>query len=353
MHTAKKRLTTMTTNRFTVMLFVSILLHGSVCSQELAMPKPGFGYVYVNEKHNTPPWAEANATDKAYNYKLGFTLEPMSKVLTVKVPEKYVGESNRTGPVTEAICGDNSLARSAYPSDCRIAMRFPSGSGGSCSAFVVDRWVMATAGHCVYDKAAGGFATAIDVYCGGGTVCGASTSPTAQAKYMVTTQGWFDNTNSGFSNIYDAGVFVTQAPLPFAPYPYAQLSCSDSTTFTVTGYPGSSNGPACQDSGYNTCNQLTSVGPGPCKQGQSGWYEPDIDTCGGHSGSSAYSVGGVIGILVAGNPGSAGNPCRNYVTAIKNSGSGNGNGDGGGVYLRRLVEYAKQQARVSGHINFS
>lgn len=342
----------MTVTGATIMLLASVALYGSVTSQELAMPAADVGEVHRKREHDTPPMAETNATDKAANYKLGFALEPMSTVLTVKVPEEFVVKSNRTGPITEAICEPNSLAPSAYPSDCRIAARFPSGSSGSCSAFIVDRWVMATAGHCVYDKAAGGFATAIDVYCGGGAVCGAMTRPTAQAKYMVTTKGWYDNTNSGFSNVYDAGVFVTQAPLPFVPYPYTQLSCPDKTTFTVTGYPGSSNGPACQASGYNTCNQLTSVGPAPCKQEQSGWYEPDIDTCGGHSGSSVYSVGGVIGILVAGNPGSADNPCRNYVTAIKNSGSKNGNGDGGGVYLRRLVEYAKQQAGVLGHISF-
>jgi Trypsin len=334
-----------------IALLASLTLHTHVLSQELAMPAAYVGDVDPRPEHDTPPMAETNATDKAANYKLGFSLEPMSTVLTVRVPERYVEESNRTGPITEAICGANSLAPSAYPSDCRIAIRFPSGSSGSCSAFVVDRWIMATAGHCVYDKGAGGFATAIDVYCGGGAVCGATTRPTTQARYMVTTQGWFDNTNSGFSNIYDAGVFVTQAPLPFVPYPYTQLSCPDRTAYTVTGYPGSSNGPACQASGYNTCTQLTSVGPGPCSQGPSGWYEPDIDTCGGHSGSSVYSVGGVVGILVAGNPGSASNPCRNYVTAIKDSGSGNGNGNGGGVYLRRLVEYAKQQASVSGHIN--
>ncbi len=275
---------------------------------------------------------------KVSGYILQSTSEnPTGPKYRIPTDKKYKPE-NTSVPITSAICGSNSLGRTTYASDCRLAITFTNGQTSSCSAFVIGSRHLATAGHCVYNSNTG-WARAIDIYCGGGSVCGSSAVATAQAARFSTTTGWFNERQAGTTNVYDAGVILTHANIPYSPYGYRELSCTGSTTYVVTGYPGgdSRHGPECAASGYNVCTQLTTTGNGQCAP-SGGWLTPDVDTCGGHSGSSAFAIGYAIGIFTGDTDSPGDNPCRNYVVPIKNSGNNGGNGNGGGVWLKRLVD---------------
>ncbi len=251
--------------------------------------------------------------------------------------DKNYKPQNSSLPQPEAICGVNLLHTTNYPRDCRLVITWSTGAPGVCSGWIAKRRVIVTAGHCVYNAANGGWAAQIAVYCGGGLVCGNSAIMTTNARWLATTGNWYQNSKIG-STPYDMGAFLTWSDLPYSPYTFSELNCQGNVYTQISGYPGSSNGPECAVSGYDTCTQRSTEGSMGCSRDSSGWLTPDVDTCGGHSGSSVYSNEQVVGVLTGGIDDPTDHPCQNYAVAIRNSGDGASNGDGGGAWLGKLIE---------------
>eukprot|EP00894_Picocystis_sp_ML_P005524 jgi/Pico_ML_1/56041/g1639.t1 len=101
------------------------------------------------------------------------------------------------------VCGINSLTETSKAGACRIRIAFPRGRRVVCSGWIIGRDTVATAGHCVYNKEAGGYARQIYVDCGEENPCQGGNN-TYNAVKWVTTQGWIENGHeeecSRFSN---------------------------------------------------------------------------------------------------------------------------------------------------------
>jgi len=212
------------------------------------------------------------------------------------------------------VCGINSLTETSKAGACRIRIAFPRGRRVVCSGWIIGRDTVATAGHCVYNKEAGGYARQIYVDCGEENPCQGGNN-TYNAVKWVTTQGWIENGHeeecSRFSNdgaaIKVGRTFRRRDVLQVEPY-----TCDRNMDFTVTGYPGST-GEGC--SSYTTCVQKTASGSIACPSGMFNrcgvLSSSTLDGCAGMSGSGLMSSSRdtIVGIYAAQRMGFI---CANY-----------------------------------------
>lgn len=212
------------------------------------------------------------------------------------------------------VCGINSLTVTSEASACRLRIAFPQGRRAVCSGWIIGTDKVGTAGHCIYNKEAGGYARQIYVDCGKEDACEAS-DDTYNAVKWVTTEGWIENGHtegcSRFSN--DGAVikvdraFRKRDVLTVEPY-----TCERNMDFTVTGYPGST-GQQC--SSYTSCVQKTASGsimcPSSILNGCGLLSSSTLDGCAGMSGSALISSSSnkVVGIYAAQRMGFI---CANY-----------------------------------------
>jgi glutamyl endopeptidase len=189
---------------------------------------------------------------------------------------------------TESVIGTDSryqiTATTSYPNRAiaYLYVAFPNGAAGSCTGWFIGIRTVATAGHCVYSAADGGWATTVRVYPGRN---GRSAPYGYSNKYrLFSVTGW---TVSG-SQYYDYGAIqlpnraATGTPLGSTVGYFGfrwQSSNVFSGTYTVRGYPGDKpsatmwtmSGPVYSNTTYS--RKL--------------WYK--MDTAGGQSGSPIYS----------------------------------------------------------------
>lgn len=166
-----------------------------------------------------------------------------------------------------------------------LLIKWKNGSYSACSGWYYGPRTVGTAGHCVYNKAAGGYAAAIWVYPGKN----GSYSPYGYTTaYRVgTVYGW---TSSSSPN-YDYGMIQTRTALGSRVGWFGywwQSSNSFPGVFRVTGYPGDKPSYTMWTmSGWNykyTTYRL--------------WYV--IDTFGGQSGSPYYQTRNSVCCYAAG-----------------------------------------------------
>lgn len=180
-----------------------------------------------------------------------------------------------------------------YRAIAKLSITFPSGITAGCTGWFIGSRTVATAGHCVYQAAYGGWATSATAYPGKNGSSNPYGSSTAHRFFSVT--GW---TQNGDWN-YDYGAIQLNSALGDTVGWFGfrwQSSNTFSGKYTVTGYPGDkpsgtmwrmSENPGIK--GVNTYHLFYS-----------------IDTYGGQSGSPVYhyygsscSAGGVDSCSVA------------------------------------------------------
>lgn len=187
-------------------------------------------------------------------------LPPISSLF----PESVIGADGRT----------RITPTTGIPSKRIVFLKvtFPSGSG-TCSGFFYGPRIVATAGHCVYNKTYGGWAKSITVYPGRNGSLTPYGSTTAHRLFSNTS--W---TGSSDPNA-DYGAIQTHSALGntvgYFGY-YWQASNTFSGSYIVRGYPG--------DKTYGT--MWTMSGAVSNVTTSRLWYS--MDTAGGQSGSPFY-----------------------------------------------------------------
>lgn len=180
--------------------------------------------------------------------------------------ESVIGPDGRTQVTNTTTYPNTAIAQ--------LEMAFPGGNY-ICSAWFIDANRLATAGHCVYDAAAGGWATGITVIPGrnGGTAPFGSFS----ATNWYATSGWV---NTGKSK-YDYAVIKLGSNVgnTVGWFGYGWTSVDSfflNHKATVRGYPG--------DKTYGTMWTMS----GKISQVKPTRLYYTIDTFGGQSGSPLY-----------------------------------------------------------------
>jgi len=206
----------------------------------------------------------------------------LNSVLNAISPYSIIGSDNRTTI--------NSRHATPYSAICYLVISWPNGASGTATGFVVGYKTIATAGHCVYDKACGGWASSIKIYY---YANGNSTQKSMYASSLASTQGYVYSDDSN----YDYGVITTSSEIGKSTKMYKMLErdwiSSDLTsTITIAGYRAnvlySMYGSIASAGTYKIYTQIdTEPGQSGCPyyRKRNGYYE----AIGIHNGSSGSS----------------------------------------------------------------
>lgn len=206
-----------------------------------------------------------------------------------RIPQEHLDAPSLDGGIySESVIGVDSRVKvtstTAYPNRAiaYLYIVFPNNSAGSCTGWLIGRRAVATAGHCVYNKSAGGWAKSITIYPG----ANGSYAPYGYAVKvgLWSVSGWVTSNNWE----YDYGAIKTSYLKGTTTYPGNrvgwfgfrwQSSNTFSGTYTVRGYPG--------DKPYRTLwtmnGYVYTLG-----YARKLWYK--MDTYGGQSGSPIYHI---------------------------------------------------------------
>lgn len=163
--------------------------------------------------------------------------------LTESITTDEEAQAAELAGLLETIIGADDRVRIHNTTDvpwrtyCALRIRFPSGASGRGSGFLIGKRAVATAGHCVYNKAHGGFATSIDVI----PAANGPQTPygTLTSKSFVTTDGY---KNQGLAEADIGCIFLSGDG--FARQPgclgFAALSAQElvAQPAVLAGYPG-------------------------------------------------------------------------------------------------------------------
>jgi glutamyl endopeptidase len=184
----------------------------------------------------------------------------------------------------ESVIGTDSrwkvTATTSYPSRAiaYLYVVFPNNSSGGCTGWFFSSRMVATAGHCVYNKSAGGWAKAITIYPGRN---GSSAPFGSTSKYTLWTHtNWATSANHS----YDYGLIRTTTAKG-ATVGWFGFRWQSSNIFgygTVRGYPGDKPSGTMWTMG----GTIFAGGAAGTVASRKLWYT--IDTAGGQSGSPIY-----------------------------------------------------------------
>ncbi|MCW5936165.1 MAG: trypsin-like serine protease [Fimbriimonadaceae bacterium] len=181
-------------------------------------------------------------------------------------------------------------ATTTYPwrAQCKIYIKFPSGNWYVGSATMIENNHAITAGHCVYDKGEGGWATTIQVAPGKN---GAS-EPYGRinASNLLSWTGWTGNGSSD----HDMGVIRLSSNIGNTTgwLGYGYWSNVAGVMGNIAGYPTDRDGGNCLYYMADTVKYDT---------GERLYYK--IDTFGGQSGSGVYRINGSDRYVMAAHSG--------------------------------------------------
>lgn len=218
-----------------------------------------------------------------------------SPIINPKTPYKLVqGSDGRFKLEPSVIIGPDNRIRITnttswpYPVHGHLIMRFPNGATYIGTGTMVNRHHVLTAGHCVYSKADGGWATQVQFNAAQNDA--ALPFGTAFATRLLSVKGW---TTDGDSN-WDMGMLILNSELGtrtgyFGVITFGSDAELKKSRVNVSGYPGDKGGRQMW-----THNDII-------KRTESERFFYDIDTMGGQSGSAVWSVwSGHAGEKVAG-----------------------------------------------------
>lgn len=204
-----------------------------------------------------------------------------------KILENNVNLSipNATLPIkAESIIGDDNRSivtnttSFPYRTSCLLVITYPSGIAYGSGNLISNNTII-TAGHCVYDKGYGGWASKIEVYAGRN----GSYSPFGKvsSKTLYTLKKWIDSSSSE----YDLGYIKLDEKLGLTTG-WLGLTTSLNSDINLTGFPMPSN------RGFKMYTQK-----GKIQKNTANNIYYDLDTEGGQSGSSVYNTSNqVIGV---------------------------------------------------------
>lgn len=160
---------------------------------------------------------------------------------------------------------------STYPfsTAAHLVMTFPNGKSYIGSGHLISNDTVLTAGHCIYSKADGGWATSVAVYPG----YNGKTAPfgVAYASKLMSISGWTSNNSSE----HDIGAIKLNKSIGNNTG-YMGLTTNTNSGITLTGFHGDLNGKMGTESG-----SISSLTPNNV------FYK--LDSTGGASGSGVYN----------------------------------------------------------------
>lgn len=172
-----------------------------------------------------------------------------SKSASAVEAPKTIGTDDRQAVTTPNIFPWNTVGF--------LIVKYPDGQSFRCSGILAWRDTVLTAGHCVYNKNRGGFASAVRFYPGHSPLYSGATSYLSSVAAMYTTQAWKDISGNDAYPVTDfkndiaaikfndaAGSLVmfmpvmysnTESPVVSAGYPAVVRGTSTEDMFTHTG----------------------------------------------------------------------------------------------------------------------
>lgn len=191
---------------------------------------------------------------------------PGTSSMAIK-PQSVIGADNRMliSPTT------------SYPwrAQAKLYVKYPSGKTFICSGTLINPKYLISAGHCVFDKGQGGWATSIEIIPG----LDNNYKPygSVYASYMRSYQGW---TIDGNSN-YDISLITLSSPIgnTVGWFGYTYYANPTGVDANIAGYPGD------RDSGLRMYYHY-----GPIQATTAFYINYTIDTAPGQSGSGVYYI---------------------------------------------------------------
>lgn len=191
---------------------------------------------------------------------------PGTNALSIQ-PESVIGADDRIliSPTT------------SYPwrAQAKLYVKYPNGKTFICSGTLINPKYLISAGHCVFDKGQGGWATSIEIIPG----LDNNYKPygSVYASYMRTYQGWTIDENSN----YDISLITLNSAIgnTVGWFGYTYYANPTGVSANIVGYPGD------RDNGLRMYFHY-----GPVLSTDTYFINYTIDTAPGQSGSGVYYI---------------------------------------------------------------